>query len=323
MSNNLRREDLDGRELCSIVLPVFNEEDGILYFHAELVAEISKLTSYYFEIIYVDDGSTDSTYQKINGFKKNQENHRVLIKKLSRNFGHQSAILAGLESSAGKKIVTMDSDGQDPPNCIGKLLEASELGYEIVYAKRTSRKGESAFKKVSAFLFYRLLSRISDSEIQLDTGDFRLVSRKALEAILRSQDQNLYLRGLVSWVGFKSTSVEYLRDERRFGKTKYPLRKMIELALRGVASFSVRPLRISFYGSGVVATLSMFGSIYLIVEKIINPEDTIPGYTTLAVLLLWSLTFQLFCIGLIGEYVGRSIQESRQRPQYILDEEEN
>jgi polyisoprenyl-phosphate glycosyltransferase len=307
--------------LCSIILPVFNEEIGIKQFHESLVTEISTLTEVNFELLYVDDGSIDQSFNLMDQFSKSELNYKVRILKLSRNFGHQSALLAGMQSALGEMIITMDSDGQDPPNVIAELIKAATNGYDVVYAQRKSRSNEAFFKKFTAFAYYRLLNLLSEVKFPVDTGDFRLLSRRAKDAVIASADNNLYLRGLVSWVGFSSTSVYYDRKERSHGETKFTLNKMITLALNGITNFSTKPLKLSLNLSALVSVISLIFSFYLIAVKIISPEKTIPGYTTLTVLFLWSLAIQLFCIGLISEYLAKNIQETRRRPHFIVEDE--
>jgi len=308
--------------ICSIVLPVFNEEEGIETFHLNLISEISKIKEYYFEVLYVDDGSTDGSFESLKRLKSTGSNSQIRLVKFSRNFGHQSALLAGMQLSTGALVITMDSDGQDPPNIIPAMLEATKFGYEIVYAQRKSRVGDSRLKRLTAFIYYRVLNMLAETKIPVDTGDFRLISRRALGAVLDSVDSSLYLRGLVSWVGFSSTTVVFDRERRISGVTKYPFIKMLTLAVNGVTSFSTKPLRLGLHTSGFIALLSMIASAYVIFMKLFSPTSSLPGYTTIVVLFLWSLSIQLFCIGLIGEYLSKNIEETRERPHYIIESQD-
>jgi glycosyltransferase involved in cell wall biosynthesis len=307
---------------CSVVLPVYNEELSLIAFHESLILEISKIHETNFHLIYVDDGSIDRSYELLRSFNKTGKNYQVSTIKFSRNFGHQSALLAGMTFAQTDFTITMDSDGQDPPSLIPQMISAANAGFDIVLAQRSSRRGDSFFKRLSAYLYYRVLNKLTEVDMPVDTGDFRLLSKRAQKAVLESIDSNLYLRGLVSWVGFSRTTVFFDRQERISGETKYPFTKMLRLALNGITNFSTKPLRIGLHLSLVIAFFSFFASIFVLSMKVFSPQSSLPGYTTIVVLFLWSVSIQLFCIGLIGEYLAKNIEESRKRPHYLIESED-
>lgn len=307
----------------SIVLPVFNEEEGIEYFHNALSRELGNLPNYNFHLLYVNDGSTDSSKQKLIALSSSThpENVDVEVLTLSRNFGHQNAIFCGIEMRRGSAVITMDTDLQDPPSVIPELLTAWENGAEIVLARRISRTGESLFKKLSAKIFYRVLNSVSETPIPIDVGDFRLIGKQAREALLKSSDQNLYIRGAIAWIGFPQQIIEYHRDSRNHGETKYPFRKMMSLGINGVINFSMKPLRLAMFlalYSGIAALLLL---ALIVVSKILNPDQFQSGYASLATMILFGFALQMFCLGIFGEYIAKIVEESRKRPRYILGDE--
>ncbi|MGI6587180.1 MAG: glycosyltransferase family 2 protein [Lutisporaceae bacterium] len=260
---------------------------------------------YPYELIFVNDGSRDGT-QGILEQLAGRDN-RVKVIAFSRNFGHQAAVTAGIDKAGGSAIVIIDADLQDPPELIIEMLRLWEQGYEVVYAKRKRRKGESFFKRVSASLFYRVLDMLSDTRIPVDTGDFRLIDAKAADVLRNMREKDRFLRGMVSWVGFRQVPVEYEREERYAGETKYPLKKMIKLALDGIFSFSYKPLKLSQY-LGFFAVISV---------PLIFTRDAIMA----AVVFLGGV--QLISIGILGEYIARIHEESKGRPLYIIEKEIN
>ncbi|MGE5628772.1 MAG: glycosyltransferase family 2 protein [Solirubrobacterales bacterium] len=307
------------RITCSVVVPVYNEELVIdeTYKRLKEVMDGAKET---YQIIFVNDGSMDSSRNKIEDLCKKDD--KITLVNFSRNFGHQAAISAGMDASNGKCVVVIDADLQDPPEVIIKMLEKWKAGYEVVHGKRTKRQGESAFKKLTAAAYYRLLRKITSVDIPVDTGDFRLIDRKVCNALTSLPEKNRYVRGLVSWVGYKQTFVEFSRQGRFAGETKYPLKKMIKLALDGLTSFSHAPLVISGY---LGAVTSLIGFIMLIISVINN---VLNGSFNLSLGLFLSINMIMFglvfcCMGIMGEYIGRISDESKGRPLYIIESKIN
>lgn len=297
----------------SVVVPCFNEEDGIAECHRRLT-EILRGFDTWYEIVYVDDGSSDSTPAKLAALHASDPN--VTVIELSRNFGHQPAVTAGLEAARGQVVVIIDADLQDPPEVIARMLEKWAEGYEVVYGVRESRDGESGFKLWSAKLFYRLINALSDVAIPLDSGDFRLLDRKAVEAMKSMPERHRLLRGMCSWIGFRQCGVKYARAARFAGTTKYPFRKMLRLALDGVASFSTVPLRVLALVGVASAALALLGIIYALVVRLFT-HSWVAGWTISFIGLLFLGGLQMISIGIVGEYVGRIYNEAKHRPLYI------
>ncbi|HDM78496.1 MAG TPA: glycosyltransferase [Deltaproteobacteria bacterium] len=308
------------KPFLSVVVPVFNEELTIekMYERVKKALEEDALT---FEIIIVNDGSYDSTVEKVK--RLCSIDNRVKLVSFSRNFGHQIAISAGLDKSRGQVVVIIDADLQDPPELIPKMIKMWENGCEVVYAVRKKRKGDSFFKRFTAALFYRTLRILSPVEIPLDAGDFRLLDRKVVDVLKRMRERSRFVRGMVSWIGFRQGKIEYVREKRIAGETKYPLRKMISFAIDGILSFSNLPLRLSSAFGFIAAVISFILLLYGIWIKVFYPSKTIPGWTSLFVVILFFSGIQLVCIGILGEYVGRANEECKKRPLYIVDEEVN
>lgn len=307
------------RVTCSVVVPVYNEELVIDETYKRLKEVMDKAKETY-EIIFVNDGSMDSSRNKIENLCKRDE--KITLVNFSRNFGHQAAISAGMDAALGKCVVVIDADLQDPPEIIVKMIERWKEGYEVVHGKRIKRQGESAFKKITAVAYYRLLRKMTSVDIPVDTGDFRLIDRKVCNALTCLPEKNRYVRGLVSWVGYKQTFVEFSRQGRFAGETKYPLKKMIKLALDGLTSFSHVPLIIPGY---LGAALSFIGLVMLIGSIISN---LINGTFSLSLGLVLSINIIMFglifcCIGIMGEYIGRISDESKGRPLYIIESKIN
>jgi len=245
---------------------------------------------------------------------------RVRVVDLSRNFGHQIAITAGMDYARGQAIVIIDADLQDPPEVIAKLVARWREGYQVVYAVREHRMGETIFKKLTAAAFYRLIRRITNVDIPVDTGDFRLMDRAVVDSLKRIREKHRFVRGLVSWVGFRQTGVEYVRQERFAGETKYPLRKMLKFAFDGITSFSFMPLQMATYLGFGVSAMAFLAICWVLVEALVF-HQTVPGWSSLMVAVLFLGGIQLLTIGLIGEYVGRIYDEVKQRPLYLVREE--
>jgi len=300
----------------TIITPLYNEELVVAEFYRRISAVTKRLSGYTFEFLFVNDGSTDQTLTLLNEIRK--KDRRVKIIDLSRNFGHQAAILAGIQTAGGNAAVIIDGDLQDPPELIPDLLQKWEDGNDVVYAKRVHRKGESVFKKITASLYYRLINFLSETPIPSDVGDFRLIDRKILEILAEMSEVNLFLRGLIPWMGFRQVAVEYDRDARYAGKTKYSFFKMINLALDGITSFSIKPLRFSLRLGLVSILIGLCLIVYAIVGKIINPDILIRGWPSLLITVIFFGGIQLFTIGLLGEYVSKIYRETKQRPLYIV-----
>lgn len=304
----------------SIVLPVYNEEAGLAELHRR-VREVLQARSWRYEIIFVNDGSRDGSWPRI--LELSNQDRCVCGVNLSRNFGHQIAITAGIELSRGAVVVVMDSDLQDPPELIPKMYERYEAGYDVVYAQRRKREGETWFKEWTAKIFYRLMRRMTTIDIPLDTGDFRLMSRRVVDDLTRLQEQSRFVRGLVTWVGYNQTPILYDRDARHAGSTKYPLSKMVKFALDGITGFSSQPLRLASHVGLFFAMASLALMLFLMLYKIGGGEGIIPGWTSLAVAVLFLGGVQLLAIGILGEYVGRIYDQVKRRPLYLVRETVN
>jgi polyisoprenyl-phosphate glycosyltransferase len=300
----------------SIVVPVYNEEEVIHETYRRLT-EVMRSTKEAYELLFVNDGSKDRTAEIIKEYS--EQDPAVVLLDFARNFGHQIAITAGMDYARGEAVVVIDADLQDPPELILEMIEKWKQGFDVVYAKRTKRKGETYFKKQTAAMFYRFLRAMTDIDIPLDTGDFRLLDRKVCNQMNSIQEKNRFVRGLVSWVGFKQTAVEYERDERLAGESKYPLKKMLKLSMDGITSFSYKPLKLASY-AGV--TLSGIGFIYLLVVMYLKlfTDSTITGWSSLIVIQLFFSGIILIILGMIGEYIGRIYDETKNRPLYIVRE---
>jgi glycosyltransferase involved in cell wall biosynthesis len=300
----------------SIVVPVFNEEPIIEQLVSKLTTVAGLVTSQY-EIIFVNDGSKDASLYKLKfACSKNNKLHFI---NLSRNFGHQVAISAGMDYAKGAAIVTIDGDLQDPPELITELYREYQNGNKVVYAKRAKRKGETFFKLFTAKMYYRLIAWLVSFDIPLDVGDYRLISRDVLEYLKKMKEYDKYLRGQIAWLGFKSTYVEYERDERKFGKTNYPFKKMLRLAFNGITSFSDSPLKIATTLGFIVCVLSFFIGLYALYSYFIE-RQTVPGWASTLVTITFLGGVQLLSLGIIGEYISRIINNVRQRPLYVVDE---
>ncbi len=300
--------------LLSVIVPCYNEAAVIEATHQRLL-EVLDGGSIALEIIYVDDGSSDSTLTLIRGFHHQDSRAKVLA--LSRNFGHQIAVTAGLEQARGDAVVIIDADLQDPPEVILEMLEAWRQGCDVAYGQRTDREQESWFKLVSASLFYRLLNRLSDTPIPLDTGDFRLMDRRVVEAIKLMPERDRFLRGMVSWVGFTQQAIPYRRAARHAGETKYPLSKMLRFATDGIVSFSAKPLKLATWVGVVISSLAVIGILYAIGMRLFT-DHWVSGWTFLSVAILFLGGIQLLFLGIIGEYIARIYQQGKERPLYLV-----
>lgn len=305
----------------SIVIPVYYEEKVIEECYNRVAKVIENLKNYNYEIIFINDGSKDATLNILEQIAC--KNEKVKVISFSRNFGHQAAVTAGLKEVSGDACVIMDADLQDPPELIPQMIELWEQGNDVIYGKREKRKGESIFKLLTAKMFYKTLNILSDTKIPKDTGDFRLVDRKVVEVINNLPEHNKFLRGLFSWVGFKQVSIEYERQKREAGKTKYPFRKMIKLASDGIISFSTKPLKIMGTLGIISITISVMLLIYALVSYVLKLNQLSPGWTSIMVAITFFAGVQLLSIWIMSEYIGRIYEETKKRPEYIIEKKIN
>jgi dolichol-phosphate mannosyltransferase len=304
----------------SVVLPVFNEEQGAPELYRRLKAVLVQCAPQH-EIVFVNDGSRDRSWAVILGLAN--ADRAIKAVNLSRNFGHQVAITAGIDISRGAAVVVMDADLQDPPEVIAALYAKYQEGYDVVYAQRRARAGETWFKRITAKVFYRMIRRMTTLEIPVDTGDFRLMSRRVVEDLKRLQEQSRFIRGLVTWVGYNQTPVLYDRDRRYGGATKFSLGKMMKFALDGITGFSSQPLRLASHAGVLLAAASLALMVGLTIFKISGGHGLVPGWTSLAVAVLFLGGVQLIAIGILGEYIGRIYEEAKRRPLYIVSDTAN
>jgi glycosyltransferase involved in cell wall biosynthesis len=303
--------------LLSVVVPCMNEAEVVQRTHQHLVGVLEQ-AAVHFEIIFVDDGSTDSTPELLRAFQNSDL--RVRVVRLSRNFGHQVAITAGLEHASGDAVVVIDSDLQDPPEVILEFVSKWFDGYDVVYGVRTERDGETGFKKWSAKAFYRFFSQMSDTRMPLDTGDFRLMDRRVVNAFLSMPERDRFVRGMVSWLGFSQVAVPYHRASRIAGKTKFSLFKMLRFALDGIFSFSILPLRLATWTGFAASGVAVAGIVAIFLEHFFNVPGLVRGWSSAVIGELFIGGVQLVCLGIIGEYVGRIYGESKRRPLYVVRE---
>jgi polyisoprenyl-phosphate glycosyltransferase len=300
----------------SIVIPLYDEE-GILPLLVERLQQIMGQLDGPAEVVMVDDGSKDNTFQLAQAASARDPRFKLI--QFSRNFGHQVAITAGMDATSGDAVIIMDADLQDPPYVILQMVEKWKEGYEVVYGLRQHREGERLFKTASASMFYGLLHRIADVETPVDVGDFRLVDRKAMDAFLQMRENNRYVRGMFSWVGFRQGAVPYTREERAVGTTHYTLSKMVRLASNGIMGFSTAPLRLAL-GTGVfLAFASVIYGVVAIALKLAG-ESLVPGYASLLFAITFLSGIQLIVMGMVGLYVGRIYDEAKGRPLYVVRE---
>lgn len=304
----------DNPKSLSIVAPCYNEEEVLGQLYARLTGVLATLNIPY-EIVLVDDGSRDRTWEMMELLAEKDSHVKVIH--LSRNFGHQMALTCGLDHCSGEVILIIDADLQDPPELLPHMIDLWKEGYDVVYGKRTSRAGETAAKKFFAFAFYRILTRVAGVHIPEDTGDFRLMDKNALKALLSLRERHRFIRGMVSWVGFAQSPIHYQRAERAAGETKYPFKKSLILAFNAIVSFSYAPLRLASY---LGAIISLFAFIYILVViglKIAGVNFY--GYTSLMASILLLGGVQLMVLGIMGEYIGRIFEQGQNRPLYFVD----
>jgi len=303
--------------LISLVVPVFNEEEVLAAFYDRASRALAALEGTTYEIVFIDDGSADGSYGLLAGMAARDPHVRVL--KLSRNFGHQIAISAGIDHVRGDCVVIIDADLQDPPEVVGAMVEQWRNGFDVVYGVRSDRAGETRLKLVTASAFYRLLNRVTKIQIPANVGDFRLISRRVVDQLKQLREKDRFVRGLVSWVGFKQTGVTYKRDPRFAGETKYPFRKMLKFAFDGITSFSTMPLKLAMWTGYAAAILAVLYLLSVFVQKLLG--YTVEGWATIMVAMLFLGSVQLICLGIIGEYLGRIFNEVKPRPMYVIEED--
>jgi len=302
--------------MYSVVVPAFNEQEVIKETYARLTKVMTGMGEPY-ELIFVNDGSKDQTAQIIAEFCNNDSSVRLIS--FTRNFGHMPAISAGMEHARGQAIFVIDADLQDPPEIFPEMAEKWKEGYHVVYGKRIKRKGETIFKKVTAKIFYRFLQKMTSVDLPPDTGEFRLIDRKVCDVVNKLPEKNRYIRGLVSWVGFKQIPVEYHREKRFAGETKYPLRKMIVFAMDAITSFSYKPLKFATLIGMIISMLSFLFILYVLYQAIFT-DQTITGWASTVAIILFTQGIVLMLLGLMGEYIGRIYTEIQNRPNYIVQE---
>lgn len=304
-------------QLLSIVIPCYNEEDVIGEAMRRLKMFCAELQDLDVELIFVDDGSRDRTREFLKNYAR--DDSRIRIIGFARNFGHQIAVTAGIDAANGDAVVLIDADLQDPPEAVHQMIIKWREGFDVVYGTRTERVGESAFKLATARGFYRLLNKLSDVPIPLDTGDFRLMSRSVVDILRAMPERDRFVRGMVSWCGFKQIALPYKRAERFAGESKYPLSKMLRFATDGILSFSTKPLQMSVVLGMVCALLALFGIIYALFLRLFT-NTWVEGWTTLMITVLFIGGIQLISAGILGEYIGRIYSEIKNRPLYIVQE---
>lgn len=317
LSRNLEKKTGVQTPLVSVVVPCYNEQDVLRECHAQLSQALEASCGASYELIYVNDGSKDGTEEILRALHASSPQVRAIM--LSRNFGHQAAVTAGLAGSTGRCAIIIDADLQDPPEVIPQMLDRWRQGFEVVYGVRESREGESGFKIRSAQLFYRLINRLSNIEIPLDSGDFRLLDRRAIDALLSMPERHRLLRGMSSWIGFRQFGLRYARAARFAGATKYPISKMLALALDGILSFSTVPLRF-VTGLGFLTAAVAAGGIFYSLAVRVFTSHWVAGWATLILAVLFIGGVEMFCLGILGEYIGRIYTETKQRPLFLVRE---
>lgn len=305
------------KPLISLVIPCYNEEEVIQATLAELTQFMATQPAYAFEVILVDDGSRDTTLSLLKHAAKRDSRLRILA--FARNFGHQLAVTAGIDAAQGDAVVLIDADLQDPPDVVAGMIQKWQQGYDVVYGTRRTREGESPFKLATARLFYRLLNKLSEVPIPLDTGDFRLMSRPVVNVLKSMPEHHRFIRGMVAWVGFKQIALPYDRKRRAAGTSKYPLVKMLRFAKDGILSFSSKPLQVATTMGMAASFVALLGILYALALRIFT-NTWVEGWTALMIAVLFMGGVQLLCLGVIGEYIGRMYEQSKGRPLYVVRE---
>lgn len=307
--------------LLSVIIPCYNEELVVEETYKQLT-EVMKKTGMDYELVFINDGSRDRTIELLQGLA--QEHHEIKIINFSRNFGHQCAVTAGINNCNGDLAVIIDADLQDPPEVILDMLDIQRKeSANVVYGVRKSREGESWFKLVTAKYFYRILNKMSDVQFPVDTGDFRLIDRLIIDEFNKLHEKNKYIRGLISWMGYKQVPCYYERHERFAGETKYPLKKMLKFATTGLLAFSKKPLKMAEWIGGIAVAISLIYAIIILIIKLINPASFVIGWTSIILITIFFGGVQLFSIGILGEYIGNLFDEAKDRPEYIIKDKIN
>ena len=301
----------------TIVVPCYNEEKVLPEFVSRTISVIQNLKKS-FEMILINDGSKDSTGEVARSLADKHPEIKVI--NFSRNFGHQSAVTAGIDHAKGRAVILIDADLQDPPEVITEMVQKWHEGYDVVYGQRQTREGETRFKLLTAKFFYQCLRFLTDKSIPKDTGDFRLMDRKVVDEIKNMREKHRFIRGMVSWVGFRQTPVLYDRKPRFAGKTNYPLKKMLMFSLDAILSFSILPLRLITFLGMVIVVVALFFSSLIFIVRMSQPDYFIPGFSATTLLILFFGGIQLFAIGVVGEYLGRIYEEIKRRPLYIISD---
>jgi dolichol-phosphate mannosyltransferase len=300
----------------SIVVPCYNEEAVLRELYRRVTMACRSLVGNCYELVLVNDGSFDETWTILQDLARNDD--RIVAVDLSRNHGHQLALSAGLSLARGARILVIDADLHDPPELLSEMMRLMDSGADVVYGKRVERDGETWFKRVTASVFYRLLLRLADVEIPPDTGDFRLMRRPVLEALLAMPEQQRFIRGMVAWLGFRQVPLKYCRDRRFAGETKYSLRKMLTFAVDGITGFSIMPLRISLYVASLFLVFALLMAIYVFISWLYL--GSVQGWPSLFLGMLIFSSVQLFCLAVVGEYLGRVYMQTKQRPLFVIRE---
>lgn len=306
-----------GTAMLSVVVPCYNEQDVIGVTMPRLLAMADGLVDVQTELVFVDDGSRDQTLRLLKGWAARDA--RIKVLSFARNFGHQVAVTAGIEAATGDAVVLIDADLQDPPEVVPEMVAKWREGYDVVYGTRTERAGESAFKRATAKAFYRVMNRLSDIPIPLDTGDFRLMSRRVVDALRAMPERDRFVRGMVSWVGFRQVALPYRRAQRAAGVTKYPLAKMLRFALDGLLSFSTKPLQMAITLGVASSGVAFAGIVYALVVRLAT-DRWVEGWAALFIAIMFLGGVQLVTVGILGEYVGRIYNEVKRRPLYVIGE---
>ena len=317
LTRNARTLNRTGHILLSVVIPSFDEELVIRETHGRLISALERIPESDFELVYIDDGSADATLEILRGVQDADD--RVRIVALSRNFGHQIALTAGLEHASGDVVVVIDADLQDPPETIMEMVDHWRAGADVAYGVRSMRQGEGVSKRAFSRAFYRLMNRLSEVPVPLDTGDFRLMDRKVVDALMAMPEQYRYVRGMVAWTGFRQEPVHFVRAPRLAGGSKYSFGKMGRLAADGILSFSVIPLRLASYLGFAASVLALVGIVYALVLRLLT-DVWVTGWTLLFIAMLFLGGVQLLVLGVIGEYLGRAYGELKRRPLYFVKE---
>jgi len=304
----------------SIIVPVYNEQEMLPLFHHQLAKVLSTLSDDRFEIIYINDGSSDDSWNVMLNLKSQYAIVECI--NLSRNFGKEAAMTAGIDSAKGQAVILLDADLQDPPELIPQMLAAWRKGYDVVNMKRSARLGESTFKCWTAYVYYRLLDHLSDVPLQKDVGDFRLLSRRVIEGIKQLSERSRYMKGILSWPGYKQTTISFERPERAAGETKWSFMQLVKLGLSGITAFSVKPLRISTWAGAIISASAFIYGLWIVIKTLVFGEVVV-GYPSMMLIQLFLGGVQLLAIGILGEYVGRIYVEAKARPIYLIMDKES